>query len=662
MTPEEEQAHQGPVTEGKVLEPYKAPPVEIHPDITIETPEQQNAARASQPEAVRPADEGPARRAAEAAPSQKAEAPAQEKADDGLAAQVKSKNEVFVSSVGDNPEDQEIFEEIQRKNNRPDAASAPAAEAAAEQPKPPAERSPGQAALDALNEFTNAAAKFGIESPEAEAARAAYQKAEWARQDAMKQARGENSEVARAERPWVAENSKLQSDIERARAALARARGTERTMLSGALAKQELSDLLRQRIAELERIRQEATEKGLPINRYAAEGNLDAARAELRALETPPGWMGPLQQRVRESFDVAKGKAGSWWESFKGAASGVKEKVSAAFERTRIARGFIWERIKGIGGFREALQFEKVRSGTKELGKNLERDASKLWTEQQLREQERIMLDARGYESMDAEEKKQLVREIRENFIVPMRRRNELRINEMVDTSLAIFKEKMAKVTHAMTGESAVSPERLAIVEATIRQRLQERAASRTGQHMADYTRELRRLADPHWKARLGFAGIQAVLAGLGIGYIGSKLIEGTLLSGKSGAGIGQGGKIGGGGASSSFEAPGIIGPSPTGLEQIPLPPGVLETSKPAFIEMHKNIWTTLAQKAAENGLTLPDSQLIELSKQVIADNKLYEVVWPDTGITTASTRKLMEGFILKMNPAVMKALGMTVF
>jgi hypothetical protein len=166
------------------------------------------------------------------------------------------------------------------------------------------------------------------------------------------------------------------------------------------------------------------------------------------------------------------------------------------------------------------------------------------------------------------------------------------------------------------------------------------------GKHVTDYRRELRRLADPKWNWRLGFAGIQAVLAGLGIGYIGGKVLEGGA------AAVGPTG------------TEGVSGSAPVGPETIPsptVPPEMTGAVKEQFVRMHQNVWTsvkTLAQQQV--GVTLPDSQIMEISRQVLVDNGMYESNWlmEQVGQSARALPESMELNFTKLPAAMKSALG----
>jgi hypothetical protein len=523
-----------------------------------------------------------------------------------------------------------------------------------EKPASQEARTPDRVALDALNEFRNAADKYGIDSPQAAEARTAYQAAEQAREDALRAARGEKAgEQSSQERPWVREDKALAARIEEARVNLRKA-GKD-SMLFGAEAKQALAQLLRERVAELQRLLRESGPHAVPMHKYYFEEELNKANQELRELGEAPGWMSRFAGKVRDAYEAASAIAESTWESVRGAAGTAKEKLTPLAERTATARGFLWERIKGLatfGGY-EYIQGVRVVTKSSELGKLMEADEQRLISDEHIWELARLRREASGVEKMNEQERAALDMQILETFIRPAYRRNEQVMDEMVWAGMELYKDRMKNVKRTMTGESPLSEKRLKEVEAGIRALLRSRAESLGSKKVGDFSRELRRLTDPKWKWRFGFGAIGTALGAWGLATLAKAPAVQNFV-------------FGGGGATSSFEVgvPGAI--PPTGIEAVPvptaIPPGLEGAAKDTFIEMHKNVWTTMKEYALQHGKALTDQQLMPIVREVIDLNHIAEKEWLMDMVGKFSSRALLEGHVLdlgKLAGATKSAIGM---
>jgi hypothetical protein len=294
----------------------------------------------------------------------------------------------------------------------------------------------------------------------------------------------------------------------------------------------------------------------------------------------------------------------------------VEREAEDATEAKEDSKGSTWKFIKqrlgGLvtGGYQEYKPAEKFRTGTKEVGRDVaslsrliqkERDLS-VDDAQDVANEIVAKMEAEGKETSGDPRFLELSAEITERRITE----NDAKIDEIIIAEIDQL-EKRLKGYKSDHGQAILTEENKNKIAAEMRVRL---VALRSGKGEADVkelTKMLRKGLDKDWWWRYVYGGIDSILAGIAIKWIGGKFLAGKVVAGKG-----------------------------------------IASKEALTVGLKDTIWAEAKRDLIAHGIPNPtDPQTLKLALKYCVDSGVKVAGWPETAAGKVMDTALAKGFAI---------------
>lgn len=303
--------------------------------------------------------------------------------------------------------------------------------------------------------------------------------------------------------------------------------------------------------------------------------------------------------------------------------------VAETFERERTTGqrigSWLKERMKGLVtfGWWETHIAEKIRTGTKKIGGDLEAQSRLVRQEDGLLSEEEALAETArmrelfvmsNMEAPTAQQYEGLSRLVTSEKIAA----NKHIEDTMVAESLGKIEERFGK-TKRYDGTPAVTPESMRAIENRIRNSVRAMRRGQADDDILNFTRRVRGALDPEWYKRYVATGVEMALGAVALKW------------------------------AVTYMASGFGGADPT---------TVVEGAKEVTRGLKDTIWGEAKRILMEKGVPRPtDTQIMELSKAIAADSKVGVDVWNMQGTPLDVQGKA--GMLLNVGRAIAMAARM---